>query len=208
MDNDNRKKIGYLLIFSVFILIIAILLVFLFPNKNIFQKIFNKNSYKTEEEKTSEQIFEELKAKKDAEIVYVFDKDFEDGREWVDDDFKQISRSFAERFGSYSNQSNYGNIDDLKVFMTAKMKSWADDYIQELMSKDNSQASFYGITTKALVEPRITKFDIQNGGVELIVATHREEFSFLNEKKIFNQDIKIVFVKEKGEWLVDSAFWQ
>lgn len=33
--------------------------------------------------------------------------------------------SFAERFGSFSNQSNYGNFTDLSIMMTEAMNNWA-----------------------------------------------------------------------------------
>lgn len=207
MINSNKRKIGFLLIFLGVILIVVIVLLFLSPDKNIFKNLFNRNK-NTEEVKTPEQIFEEMKAKKEAEVVYTFDAQAEANRDWTEDDFRQIARPFVERLGSYSNQSDYGNIDDLKIFMTAEMKTWADTYMAKLKAESSEQDAFYGITTKALVEPEITKFDLENEEVELIVSTQREETSSDKKNNVFSQKIKINFTKENGEWLVDGAFWQ
>src|SRR3989344_1894573 len=38
---------------------------------------------------------------------------------------KSVARTFAERFGSYSNQANFSNLQDLRSLMTAKMSRWA-----------------------------------------------------------------------------------
>lgn len=207
MINSNKRKIGFLLIFLGVILIVVIVLLFLSPDKNIFKNLFNRDK-NTEEVKTPEQIFEEMKAQKEAEVVYTFDAQAEANRDWTEDDFRQIARPFVERLGSYSNQSDYGNIDDLKIFMTAEMKTWADTYMAKLKAESSEQDAFYGITTKALVEPEITKFDLENEEVELIVSTQREETSSDKKNNVFSQKIKINFTKENGEWLVDGAFWQ
>ncbi|MDD3711594.1 MAG: hypothetical protein PHP37_03285 [Patescibacteria group bacterium] len=207
MINQNKRKVGYLLIGLAIILLVLAIIFFLSPEKNVLKNLFDRNE-KSSEEKTAEELFEEMKAQKEAEIVYSFDPEFESNRDWDEDDFKQIARSFVERFGSYSNQSDYGNIDDLKMFMTAKMKLWADEYVSDLKSEDLDQDKFYGIITKALIEPEVLNFDLASSKVDLMVATQREETTDSQNKRVFSQNIKISFVKENGEWLVDGAFWQ
>src|SRR3989344_751635 len=39
----------------------------------------------------------------------------------LEEDLKRLALSFAERFGSFSNQAGYQNIKDLKVFMSSSM---------------------------------------------------------------------------------------
>lgn len=207
MINQNKRKVGYLLIGLAIILLVLAVIFFLSPEKNILKNLFNRSD-KSSEEKTAEELFEEMKAQKEAEIVYSFDPELENNRDWDEDDFRQIARSFVERFGSYSNQSDYGNIDDLKIFMTAKMKLWADEYVSDLKAEDSDQDEFYGITTKALIEPEVLSFDLSADKVELMVPTQREENAGSQDKRIFSQNIKVTFVKEGGEWLIDSAFWQ
>ncbi|MFH1610282.1 MAG: hypothetical protein ABIA91_00115, partial [Patescibacteria group bacterium] len=61
----------------------------------------------------------------------------------------KTASAFAERFGSYSNQSNYENLTDLKYFMTTKMKRWVDD---KVAAKDYSKSNdiYYGMTTRTM----------------------------------------------------------
>ena len=87
------------------------------------------------------------------------------------------------------------------------MKKWADSSLKNLRAETKYNESFYGITTKALLEPVINNFSPASGRVELIVKTQREEISSSNEPKIFDQDIRIIFIKENGEWWVDEAIW-
>ena len=122
---------------------------------------------------------------------------------------ERMASSFAERFGSFSNQSNYSNVLDLRMFMTEKMKAWAENYVEK--NKKNSVASdiYFGVTTKA-VSSNTETFDEDKGEAIILVKTRRREATGTtnNSSKIYNQDILISFVKEDEAWKVDSAYWQ
>lgn len=209
MINSSKRKVGYLLIALAIILLILSIVLFLSPDKNPFKTLIDKITNKTEEiEKTPEEEFNEMIQQKKDSIVYTFDEEAENNRDWSQDDFKQLGRSFAERFGSYSNQSNYGNIEDLEIFMSSEMKKWAEEYVADLRANSQYSGSFYGIVTKALVEPEISSFALDSGQVDVLVSTQREENSSDGEPRVYNQDIKISFIKVGGEWLVNSAIWQ
>ncbi len=119
----------------------------------------------------------------------------------------RMAAAFAERFGSFSNQSNYGNISDLKIFMSAKMRGWADDFVEQQKEKQGDTGVYSGVTTKALFQ-EVKEFDEPAGRAEILVKTQRRETAGDTEAAAFYQDIVIKFVKEKGEWKVDSAEWQ
>ncbi|MDD3085347.1 MAG: hypothetical protein PHU32_05680 [Candidatus ainarchaeum sp.] len=206
MFNFNKKTIGVLLIVLAVILIAVLLLFFLNPKDFSFKKLF-KGDNQTEIQKTAEEEFNEMQKEIKESKVYTFDQDVENNREWNENDFKSIARSFSERFGSYSNQSDYGNITDVYDWLSSDMKEWADSYINNLKANTNYSGTYYGITTKALIEPLINNFNPNSNRVEVIVKTQREEVSSSNESKIFDQDIKIIFIKENGNWLVDEATW-
>lgn len=207
MINANKKKIGYLLIALAIILLLLSVFIFLQPDKNPFKKLIDSIKSGQEKEKTEEEKFNEMIQEKKESFIYTFDEESEKNRDYNENDFKQLARSFAERFGSYSNQSNYGNIEDLKILMSSKMKIWANDYVKELRNNNSYSGSFYGITTKSLIEPSLNNFSLESGKVEVLLSVQREEIS-TSEPKLYNQDIKIVFIKESGEWLVDEAIWQ
>ncbi len=124
-------------------------------------------------------------------------------------DLMRLAASFAERFGSYSNQSNFSNILDLKLFMSQRMKGWADNYVREQRSRPAEQEIYYGITTKAIAE-EILAYDDDLGQAVVSVSARRRESTGTtgNTSDTFTQDIKIEFIKEGGSWKADAAFWQ
>lgn len=126
----------------------------------------------------------------------------------VEEDLKRLALSFAERFGSFSNQAGYQHIKDLKIFMSASMGEWADQYIQDEIAKNISNTIYYGINTKA-VSAKAQDLDIEGGTAKILVSTQRAEStgSTGNTSK-FTQDVIISFVKEKGAWKVSGAHWQ
>jgi len=117
----------------------------------------------------------------------------------------KTASSFAESFGSYSNQSNYENLIDLKPLMTSKMKSWADDRIMAGLNKQTPQV-YYGITTRALNAQLI---EMNESRAKVSVGTQRQESvgDEINSKVTYS-DILIVFEREGGVWKVAGAFWQ
>lgn len=123
-------------------------------------------------------------------------------------DLENIAASFAERFGSYSNQSDFSNLTDLQMFMTDKMSKWADSYIDDHRGKAGGEI-YYGIITKAVAKE--TK-DYNDAGEQVVVLiqTRRREFigSSNNSSSAFNQNVTITFKKERGAWKVDSATWE
>lgn len=122
------------------------------------------------------------------------------------DDLGKLSMAFAERFGSFSNQSNYGNFTDLKIMMTPSMRSWAQDYVETLREKA-TDSSYYGITTKALTY-EIKKFDENQGRAQVLVSTQRRESrEAVGGGESYNQDIMIDLTEQNGDWLFDRAVW-
>jgi Na+-transporting methylmalonyl-CoA/oxaloacetate decarboxylase gamma subunit len=123
-------------------------------------------------------------------------------------DLRQIAASFAERFGSYSNQSDFSNIEDLKLFMSRRMKNWADGYISDLKSKRGESAIYYGITTKA-VSAEIKNYDQNSAQAQILVKTQRREaVGTTNNASNKYEDIKISLIKENGAWKIDEARWE
>jgi hypothetical protein len=121
-----------------------------------------------------------------------------------EDAIKRLCKTFAERFGSFSNQSGYTNINDIKPFMSVKMQAWGDNYIKQQLS-GTSFKDYYSITTKALV---VNFTDQTPEKINAVVKTQRMEIKgAANTPSIAQKDLKLVLIKEKGEWRVDGASW-
>jgi hypothetical protein len=123
------------------------------------------------------------------------------------EDISKLAMSFTERFGSFSSQSNFSNITDAKLFMTASLKEWADTYIKRLR-EENPEDSYYGITTLALSTKTIN-YNERAGKAEIMVMTHRRESGDKIEgENNFRQDLLIEFEKENDNWRVNAIYWQ
>ena len=122
-------------------------------------------------------------------------------------DLASIGMPFAERFGSYSNQSSFENLSDLLPFLTDDFKKWADGKIAEQLKRPY-QPIYKGITTKAL-SYSMKLFDDKAGIAEMTVSTQRREMvGSPANTKTYNQDIVLKFVKHDDIWLVDHAEWK
>lgn len=123
-------------------------------------------------------------------------------------DLARIATSFAERFGTYSNQSNFSNITSLKIFMSKEMKKWADQYISAQKKAAPDSAIYYGMNTK-VAATETGDLDEGKGSANILVITRRREAigTTGNLSDVFTQNIRIDFVKEDGSWKVDKAIW-
>lgn len=124
------------------------------------------------------------------------------------DDLERMASAFAERFGSFSNQSDYGNIRDLQIFMTDSMKNWSENYISGARAEKTQTSIYYGIVTKA-ISSQAKQFDSDAGLAEILVKTQRRESAgTAGNSSVFYQDIMIKYAREQSVWRVDGIYWQ
>ena len=120
---------------------------------------------------------------------------------------KAIAVTFAERFGSYSNQGNFDNLTSARDLMTLKMKTATDAFIASQTSTVNQDDSYYGITTKAL-NVNIIDLDEDLGRAEVLVQTQRIETKIsTNNPRSFYQDLNLNLNLEGDRWKIDTASW-
>jgi len=203
----NNKKIYAILLILLAILFIVGIIYFLF----FYGKTKDNSLVQTEEGKKTSNIVGELKSIKKV-VKKIVQKESKEGvvvDEEIDkSNLEKKASSFAERFGSYSNQSNYENISSLKVFMSKKMKIWADKFIKEAREKEEDSSVYNGVRTKALISEMIN-FDKAKGEAKILVKTQKVKTNGESGNPVSKQeDILIIFIKENGVWKVDGAFWQ
>jgi hypothetical protein len=206
-----KKKFLIFLIILVSLIFLAVFSYFMFFRGASLTPGLNQNQTNNQTPQntstTTDEAIKKIKAKEEADnngSQNIINQDVYVKK----DDLKRMAGLFAERFGSYSNQSNFSNINDLKLFMSQKMSNWADNYVTE-QKKSGTTAIYYGITTKS-VSQEVKNFDEDSGVASILVSTRRREANGTtnNVSNIFNQSILINFIKENGIWKVDSASWQ
>jgi hypothetical protein len=116
-----------------------------------------------------------------------------------------LASSFAERFGSFSNQSDFQNIRDLFPFMTASMQNWAESYI-ETQRAGISSGTYAGVTTKSLSRKFLS---LSENAAEILVSTQRRESTgVMANETVTYKDMELKLVKEGEDWKVDGVWWR
>lgn len=118
-----------------------------------------------------------------------------------------LARSFAERFGSFSNEADFGNISDLSFFMTPRMQAWATETVSKAREKQvgTSQEEYYGISTRALAVTKDT-LDMKKGSGSLTVATQRRETRG-TVVRVYQEDLFMELEQVGTAWKIDGAEW-
>jgi hypothetical protein len=120
---------------------------------------------------------------------------------------RQIAKSYAERYGSFSNLGDFENLVDLKVYMTASLAASTDAYIAAESQKPPAQ-SYFGVTTRA-INVTVSSVDETAGTASALVKTQRQDYaSGTGQPEVYYQDIVIDLKREDGVWKVDMATWQ
>ena len=116
----------------------------------------------------------------------------------------KIAASFVERYGSYSNQSNFENLEDLLPIMSTTLKNKSQRIIRQGRQAGVHSVVYYGVTTKAL-NSRVLNFSMDTGRAEFKISTQRQEAVGSNlNNKVYYKDIIVEMVKEDGVWKVDK----
>ncbi len=108
------------------------------------------------------------------------------------------ARSFIERYGSYSSDSNWENLKGLLGMMSQKLRVATQAQIaQDLIG----EKGFYGLTTK-VISMELKDFDLENLAKFLASVQQRETKGNLTNSLF--KTVELIFIKEGGEWRVDE----
>lgn len=119
---------------------------------------------------------------------------------------KPVAIAFVERFGTYTNHSNFESIRGLNSIMTTLMVSWTTDiYLPKLEKEHAPDGFFYRITAKA---PVVQVLESTDNTAKIKVTSQREEQIGTEKPRVFLQDILLDLVNENNVWLVNAAYWQ
>lgn len=200
----NRKALGILLIL-LGLIIIAVIVYFLFIKKNATEQPLAPGTSVTGQLPAGEEKGTTTPSNQPRNYTK-YDITKETAHQINATDLEQRAAAYAERLGSYSTQSDYGNFTDLKIYMTASLQDWADKYVATQKAAAKS-GSYYGITAKTLTT-EVKSFDDKAGTAEIIVTTERRESTeAIGGGEPFRQNLDLKFLKVNGEWLMDSAYW-
>lgn len=111
------------------------------------------------------------------------------------------AKIFAERYGSYSSESNFANIVDVLPLTTAEYRARLQAYV----ATAETPTELYTVTTRVVamdVEAEETRATVK-------LSTQRTESKgSLQNISIRYQDITLTLEKQGDTWLVSSATWE
>lgn len=204
LSQKNRKNIGISMI-VLGLLLIALIVYFIIMQPN------NNNVNIVEPVENEIEIAKQIEGTTTPSNIprnyQEYDISQEDEHIFNSMDLGKLADSFAERFGSFTNQSQYENFTDLEMFMTESFSDWTKNYVKKLEEESPDNKYFYGISTTALYH-ELVKFDDEDGVGVVIVNTERKETDMTGSSDSYRQELELNFVKVGDEWLVDSAYWE
>ena len=116
-----------------------------------------------------------------------------------------VARLFAERFGTFTSQSNFEGIRELTQKSTETMSSWLlNNYIPELRNKYPAD-KYAGQTTNILSAQIIS---INENQAEASVRTQQSLKIGTDAPVVKSPTLRLKLIKEGETWLVDNARWE
>lgn len=110
---------------------------------------------------------------------------------------RQLSRTFVERFETYSNQNDNRNIEDATELATANMAGY-------ISTKATEQTGEYkGVTTK-VISMDLTTFTLESATVRVGAQVETQNDS---GKQTSYKNGRVELLKVDGVWKVNGVFW-
>ncbi len=118
-------------------------------------------------------------------------------------DVISLSKTFVERYGSYSNEADFANLRDVLGLMTDDFAADTEAFIED----NSAPEQYYGVTTR-VITVTVESQDDDAGTAQVLVNTQREEADNSPQNtSVRYQEIRLLYIKQSGEWKVDSASW-
>ncbi len=114
------------------------------------------------------------------------------------------ARSFVERFGSFSTESNFGNVDDVFPLVTPELRLELEDLRKDAAGDFGSD--YYGVSTQVIQISLLSETDTE---AILTLTTQKEEsFGHPGNTEIRYQEIDVTLNKIGDNWLISSYNWK
>lgn len=118
-----------------------------------------------------------------------------------------VAKSFVEIYGTYSNQSNYANIEIVLPLASSRYRAELAATLQNFRASYQPGLSYEGTTTVVLSR-NAEKFNDAAGASTVLLKTQKQMSSGAQSNyTIKYQDIRVDLVREGDQWLVDNAKW-
>lgn len=113
-----------------------------------------------------------------------------------------VARTFAEVYGSGSNQNNFSNLTAAQTYST---KTYANALQAQIAQGRLTLVTtpYHGYVTKALV---VTFTKLSTTTASVVVSTQRQE-TLDDKSKTYTQNLEVQLQKNGNDWQVNAAQW-
>ena len=119
-----------------------------------------------------------------------------------------VAKNFVEIYGSYSNQSNYSNIESTLPLLSSSYKAEMSAFLKKSRASYKLGQTYNGVTS-VVINTKVESLDEVRGIATILLKTQKKESVGAQANYIIKyQDIRLNLVKESGKWLVNGAKWQ
>lgn len=114
-----------------------------------------------------------------------------------------MARVFGERFGSYSTESGYENIDDVLPLATDALQRTLQTLAED--ARNDADSTYYGVSSRIITVKNEVTTDTT--ATFLITMQREESFDTPGNTSVRYQDIRVSVVFEEGKWKVSDFVW-
>ena len=115
-----------------------------------------------------------------------------------------VARVFVERFGSFSSENGYTNIDEVLSLATESLQSDLASLAADARSEGSD--SYYGISTRVLSVSTVSSTDTTQ--IMSVVTQREESIDSPANTSVRYQTIALTLVADGDSWLVDAFAWE
>jgi len=112
-----------------------------------------------------------------------------------------LARTFIERYGTWSNQSDFENFTDLYPYMTDELKIATQDFVLRQRTALTANSLYYGLTTRFL------SWDLTNiitdASADLFANVQQQETKD-GQTTILSKKATLKFIKQGADWKVSQ----
>lgn len=113
------------------------------------------------------------------------------------------TRLFVERFGSYSNYSDFENIKSLFSMMTGDMKAYSQTIINQGVDRND-----YNSVITTLITYNLASFNESSSAIADITIQEQRQVEVNGETEVNIKQGRVELVYQSGKWLVDRLFYE
>lgn len=117
-----------------------------------------------------------------------------------------IGRIFVERFGSYSSESNFENVDDVMSLATPSYQAELETLVASYRRQVDEADGYTGISTVVI---GVTVISESETDASFLIMTQREEaVGNPGNTTLRYQNAEVSLVKSGDDWLIDDLAWK